>query len=86
MSSLSAKEWKRVEEIQLMSTKVLVGKEFGINEAKKEYFFIKNSYYDFPNFSKNFCNKLNKYAEHEIYKYIKNSKSISVLGFISIFS
>ena len=24
--SLSAKEWKRVEEIQLMSTKVLVGK------------------------------------------------------------
>ena len=64
--SLSAKERKRVEEIQLMSTKVLVGKEFGINEVKREYFFINNSYFDLPNFSKNFCNKLNKYSEHEI--------------------
>ena len=78
--SLSAKERKRVEEIQLMSTKVLVGKEFGINEVKREYFFINNSYFDLPNFSKNFCNKLNKYSEHEIYKYIKNSNSITFIG------
>jgi fucose 4-O-acetylase-like acetyltransferase/poly-gamma-glutamate capsule biosynthesis protein CapA/YwtB (metallophosphatase superfamily)/lysophospholipase L1-like esterase len=78
--SLSAKEWKRVNDIQKMSTKVLVGKEFGINEAKKEYFFINNSYYDILNFSKDFCNKLNKYFDHEIYKYINNSNSITFIG------
>jgi hypothetical protein len=49
-----------------MNTQVQVGKEFGINKGKNEYFFINNSYQDFPNFSKNFCNKLNKYSEHEI--------------------
>ena len=38
--SLNEKEKKRIEEIQLMSTKVLVGKRFGISEIKKEYFFI----------------------------------------------
>ena len=43
---LNERERKRVEEIQLMSTKVLVGKGFKINETKSEYFFINNSYYD----------------------------------------
>ena len=36
--TLNSKEWKRVEDIQLMATKVLVGKEFGINETKKNIF------------------------------------------------
>ena len=78
--SLSAKEWKRIKEIQTMSTKVLVGKEFGIDETKNEYFFINNSYYDLPNFSKDFCNKLYKYSANKIYKYIKNSSSITFIG------
>ena len=78
--SLSYKEWKRVEEIQLMSTKVIVGKEIEINQVKKEYFFINNSYYDLPNFSKDFCNKLYRYSENEIYKYINNSNSITFIG------
>ena len=77
---LSAKEWKRIEEIQLMATKVLVGKELGINEAKREYFFINNKYYDLSNFSKDFCYKLDKYSEHKIYKYINNSNSIAFIG------
>ena len=77
---LKAKEWKRVKDIQKMSTKDLVGKEFGINEVKKEYFFINNSYYDIFDFSIDFCNKLNKYADHEIYKYINNSNSITFIG------
>ena len=44
---LNETERIRVEEIQLMSTKVLVGKEIGIKDIKKNYFFINNSYYDF---------------------------------------
>ena len=44
---LNETERMRVEEIQLMSTKVLVGKEIGIKDIKKNYFFINNSYYDF---------------------------------------
>lgn len=39
-------ERMRVEKIQLMSTKVLIGKEIGIKDIKKNYFFINNSYYD----------------------------------------
>ena len=46
---LTEKERKRIERIQLMSTKVLLGKELGINELKKNYFFINNSYYDLVN-------------------------------------
>ena len=45
--SLTEEEMKRVEEIQLMSTKVLVGKKYGINEIQKEYFFTNKHYYDF---------------------------------------
>ena len=77
---LNENEKKRVEEIQLMSTKVLVGKEFGINEVKKEYFFINNSYYDFKENEDNFCNKIYKYSKKEIYKYINNSNSITFIG------
>ena len=43
---LNKNERERVKEIQLMATKVLVGKKFGINNIKKEYFFVNNSYYD----------------------------------------
>jgi len=43
---LNETERMRVEEIQLMSTKVLVGKEIGVKDIKKNYFFINNSYYD----------------------------------------
>ena len=43
---LNETERMRVEEIQLMSTKVLVGKEIGIKDIKENYFFINNSYYD----------------------------------------
>ena len=39
-------EKKRVEEIQLMSTRIMVGKEIGIKDIKKIYFFINNSYYE----------------------------------------
>ena len=76
---LNEKERKRVEEIQLMSTKVLVGKGFSINEAKKEYFFINNSYYDF-NENESFCNQLEKYNKNEIYRIINNSNSITFIG------
>ena len=38
--SLSAKEWKRVEEIQLMSTKVLVGKNLELMRQKKNIFLL----------------------------------------------
>ena len=78
--SLNEKEKKRIEEIQLMSTKVLVGKRFGISEIKKEYFFINNSYYDFNEDTKNFCNILKRYDEHKIYKYINKSNTITFIG------
>lgn len=39
-------EKKRVEEIKLMSTRIMVGKEIGIKDIKKIYFFINNSYYE----------------------------------------
>ena len=80
ITSLTEDERKRVEEIQLMSTKVLVGKEFGINEIQKEYFFINNNYFDFNKKDKHFCNILNKYSDKIIYKYIENSKSITFIG------
>ena len=78
---LSENERKRIEEIQLMSTKVLLGKEFGINDVKKNYFFINNSYYDFDKNENYFCDKLNKYySERTLYKYINNSNSITFIG------
>ena len=80
---LTEKEKKRIEEIQLMSTKILLGKEIGINEVKKHYFFINNSYYDLDNLNKsenNFCDILNKYSNSEIYKYLFNSNSITFIG------
>ena len=44
--SLNENERKRVEQIQIMSTKILLGKSFSFQEAKKNYYFINNSYYD----------------------------------------
>ena len=76
---LSAIERKRVEEIQLMSTKVLVGREFKIKEAKAEYFFINNSYFELKR-EKTFCDKLYKYSKNEVYKLISNTKSITFIG------
>ena len=80
---LTEKERKRIEEIQLMSTKILLGKEIGINEVKKHYFFINNSYYDLDNLNKsenNFCDILNKYSNSEIYKYLFKSNVIAFIG------
>ena len=77
---LNLKERKRIEEIQLMSTKVLVGKEFGIKDAKKEYFFINNMYYDFDETESNFCKILEKYSNSKIYKFVNHSNSITFIG------
>ena len=77
---LNEKEKKRIEEIQLMSTKVLVGKQFGINDVKKVYFFINNSYHEFNEKENNFCKILNKYSENELLKYIVKSNSITFIG------
>lgn len=51
---LSEKERKRIGIIQKMSTKILLGKEFDINETKKNYFFINNTYFDFSEKKANF--------------------------------
>ena len=80
LTSLTEAERKRIEEIQLMSTKVLIGKVYGINEIQKDYFFINNNYFEFNKRDKYFCNILNKYSDKIIYKYIKNSNSISFIG------
>ena len=77
---LNEKEKKRVEKIQLMSTKVLLGKGFSINEIKENYFFINNSYFEFNKNKNNFCSILSRYVDHKIYKYINNSNSISFIG------
>ena len=66
-----------------MSAKILVGKEIGINQIKKNYFFINNSYYDLDNLddnNNNFCDTLNKYSDREIYKYISKSNVIAFIG------
>ena len=44
---LNETEKQRVEEIQLMNTRVMIGKEIGIKDIKESYFFINNSYYEF---------------------------------------
>ena len=75
---LNKNERERVKEIQLMATKVLVGKKFGINNIKKEYFFVNNSYYDID--EDKFCFGLYKYSKTEIYKTIENSNSITFIG------
>ena len=78
---LSQKEKKRVEEIQEMSTKVLVGKSFGIREVKKSYYFINNSYYDFDlGDNNNFCKNIIMYKNKKIYQFINNSNSITFIG------
>ena len=61
--NLNEKERKRVEEIQSMSTKVLVGKKIGINEIRQNYFFINNSYFDYEINKNNFCDNYNKYSK-----------------------
>ena len=76
---LSQKERERVAEIQLMSTKVLLGRAFGINEVKNNYFFVNNSFYDIDK-DNNFCKKLDIYSEKKIYKYLSNSSSITFIG------
>ena len=63
---LNEKERKRVKEIQLMSTKVLLGTEFRIKEIKEKYFFINNSYYNFNENVNNFCKRLDKYRNDKI--------------------
>ena len=78
--NLNAKERKRVEEIQSMSTKVLVGKKIGINEIKQNYFFINNSYFDLEINTNNFCDNLYKYSQKIIFKYIDTSESITFIG------
>ena len=77
---LNEYERKRIEEIQLMSTKVLVGKEIGINQIKNNYYFINNSFYDFDTIKNDFCYIINKYSNKIIYKYISASKSITFIG------
>ena len=77
---LSEKEKTRIEIIQKMSTKILLGKEFDINDAKKKYFFINNTYYDFEENKTNFCKRLDRYHETNIYELIKNSSSITFIG------
>ena len=78
--SLTEREKKRIEEILLMSTKYLIGKRFGIDKIKKEYFFINNSYYEFNEEEKNFCNILKSYEESKIYKYINEANSMTFIG------
>ena len=75
---LNQNESERVKKIQLMATKVLVGKSIGIKDIKKEYFFINNSYYDRD--EDKFCFGLNKYSRKKIYKVIEKSKSITFIG------
>ena len=76
--TLNKNERKRVQQIQLMTTKVLVGKEIGINNIKKEFFFINNSYYDMGD--NKFCYELNEYSKSEVFKTIEKSNSITFIG------
>ena len=77
---LDEKEKERVEKIQLMSTKVMVGKEIGIQDIQKSYFFINNSYFEFPDKEKNFCKRLEKYSSHQIYQFFNSSNKITFIG------
>ena len=77
---LSEYERKKVEEIQLMSTKILLGTKIGINEVKEKYFFINNAYYEFNENKQSFCKTLDKYSNHIIYKTIEKAESITFIG------
>ena len=76
---LDEKEKERVEKIQLMSTKVMVGKEIGIQDIQKSYFFINNSYFELSE-EKNFCKRLEKYSSHQIYQFFNSSNKITFIG------
>ena len=78
--TINKKEMKRIKKIQLMATKILVGKILGIKKMKKYYFFINNSYFDIDIERNYFCNILNKYSEKTIYKYVNESYSITFIG------
>jgi len=78
--NLNEKEKERIEKIQLMSTKVMIGKEIGIKGIQKSYFFINNSYYEFPEKKNHFCERLETYASQKIYQYIKSSTKITFIG------
>ena len=80
LTTLNENERKRVEKIQLMSTKVLVGEKIGINEIRKKYYFINNTYEDFDKSRNYLCDILNKYSETIIYRYIDTSNSITFIG------
>ena len=73
-------EKERIKVIQAMSTKVLVGRKFEINETKKKYYFVNNSYFDFDDEYDNFCDRIKKYSENKLYKYIEKSNSITFIS------
>ena len=77
---LNETEKERIKQIQLMSTKVMVGKEIGIQDIQKSYFFINNSYFEFSERKNHFCEKLEKYTSGKIYRYINSSKKITFIG------
>ena len=79
---LNEKEKKRVEKIQSMATKILLGKKIEISNAKKEYFFINNFYNDINviDINNNFCDEINKYSNTNVYRKIDKATSITFIG------
>ena len=78
---ISEKDKNRIEIIQKLITKVMIGKEIPISKIKQEYFFINGSYVDICNNSTKLYEKIKKkYMNKKLFKLIDNSYSITFIG------
>ena len=78
---ITSNERKRVNIIQKLITKVMIGKEIPICEAKEKYFFINNTYYDINNKESNLKTLIKeKFTNKQLYKLFDNSSIITFIG------
>jgi hypothetical protein len=74
--TLNDNEMKRINEIQLLATNVMIGTKVSLHNVQNSYIFINNTYYSDIDFMK----VVEKYKDKELYKLINNSASITFIG------
>ena len=74
--TLNSNEMKRINEIQLLATNVMIGTKVSLHNVQNSYIFINNTYYSDIDFMK----VVEKYKDKELYKLINNSENITFIG------
>jgi hypothetical protein len=79
--NISSIEKIRINTVNKLITKFMLNEEISISEAKEQYYFINNSYYDISNKESKIKNLINgKYKNKRIYKLINIYNSITFIG------